>query len=105
MFAWLIRLCRSAASCYQCGPMRLCLIQRELFFGLVCVGWVTFVGAAENNPGAPDPSPAFRMRRWTAEDGLPKNTVLSLLQSRDGYLWIGTRDGLARFDGVRFKVF
>lgn len=33
------------------------------------------------------------------------NTVRSLLQTHDGYLWVGTRDGLARFDGVRFKVF
>src|ERR1051326_639901 len=47
----------------------------------------------------------FSLRRWTTEDGLPKNTITSLLQTRDGYLWVGTRDGLARFDGMRFKVF
>src|SRR5688572_1896983 len=38
-------------------------------------------------------------------DGVPHNAVSSVLQTRDGYLWIGTAQGLARFDGVRFKVF
>ena len=28
-----------------------------------------------------------------------------MIQTRDGYLWVGTRDGLARFDGVKFTVF
>ena len=39
------------------------------------------------------------------QDELPQSTVLSLLQTRDGYLWVGTYEGLARFDGVRFTVF
>ena len=43
-----------------------------------------------------------RITHWTSEQGLPQNTVTSLLQSRDGYLWIGTRYGLARYDGVQF---
>ena len=41
-------------------------------------------------------------RSWSADDGLPHNYVFSVLQARDGYLWVGTRNGLARFDGVRF---
>lgn len=47
----------------------------------------------------------YRVDRWTTEHGLPQNTVNALFQSRDGYLWIGTRHGLARYDGVRFKDF
>lgn len=39
------------------------------------------------------------------EEGLPHNTVVALAQTRDGYLWVGTTDGLARFDGVQFKRF
>lgn len=39
------------------------------------------------------------------EDGLPQNQIESILQTRDGYLWLTTREGLARFDGVRFVVF
>ncbi len=50
-------------------------------------------------------SPDYRIDRWQTEDGLPGNTVTSILQTRDGYLWIGTFGGLARFDGVRFKRF
>jgi signal transduction histidine kinase/ligand-binding sensor domain-containing protein len=47
----------------------------------------------------------YRFDVWTAESGLPQNTVRAILQSQDGYLWVGTLDGLARFDGVRFTVF
>lgn len=42
---------------------------------------------------------------WKDEAGLPQNTVFSLTQSRDGFLWVGTWEGLARFDGVHFTVF
>lgn len=47
----------------------------------------------------------YGLDRWTRFDGLPSNAVHSILQTRDGYLWIGTEEGLARFDGVRFTVF
>lgn len=36
---------------------------------------------------------------------MPQNTVRSILQTPDGYLWMTTLDGLARFDGVHFTVF
>ena len=42
---------------------------------------------------------------WAQPQGLPQNSVLSLLQTKDGYLWVGTRGGLSRFDGVRFTTF
>lgn len=42
---------------------------------------------------------------WRMEEGLPHNTIRALLQSRDGYIWLGTYGGLVRFDGVRFRVF
>ena len=47
----------------------------------------------------------YRVKRWTTDDGLPQNRIAALQQTRDGYLWIGTWFGLARFDGVRFTVF
>ncbi len=42
---------------------------------------------------------------WLREQGLPQNSVRALAQTRDGYVWIGNDDGLARFDGVRFVSF
>ena len=42
---------------------------------------------------------------WNTENGLPQNSVTTILQSRDGYLWVGTFGGLARFDGMKFTVF
>lgn len=42
---------------------------------------------------------------WLTESGLPQNTVHSIAQTPDGYIWIGTEEGLARFDGIRFTVF
>jgi diguanylate cyclase (GGDEF)-like protein len=42
---------------------------------------------------------------YTASDGLPQSTVEALSRTQEGYLWLGTQDGLARFDGSRFKVF
>lgn len=47
----------------------------------------------------------FVIKSWGTADGLPQNTVNTILQTRDGYLWLGTQGGLARFDGVRFTVF
>jgi ligand-binding sensor domain-containing protein/signal transduction histidine kinase len=51
------------------------------------------------------PADDYQFEVWKTERGLPQNTVLSLRQTREGYLWIGTRFGLARFDGVHFITF
>ena len=42
---------------------------------------------------------------WRTESGLPQNTVTGIAQTPDGYLWVSTFDGVARFDGIRFKTF
>jgi signal transduction histidine kinase/ligand-binding sensor domain-containing protein len=42
---------------------------------------------------------------WTADNGLRSSSVTTIAQTPDGYLWIGTYNGLARFDGVRFVMF
>lgn len=47
----------------------------------------------------------FAFRSWQREQGLPQNSVRALAQTRDGYIWIGSDDGVARFDGVRFVPF
>jgi ligand-binding sensor domain-containing protein/signal transduction histidine kinase len=48
---------------------------------------------------------SYSRRVWQTQDGLPQDTVNALVQTRDGYLWIGTTGGLARFDGYRFTIF
>lgn len=55
-------------------------------------------------PGATNEAIPYTVRMWQADDGLPQNEVQALAQTGDGYLWVGTREGLARFDGVRFSM-
>ncbi|MEK6651170.1 MAG: two-component regulator propeller domain-containing protein, partial [Bacteroidota bacterium] len=43
--------------------------------------------------------------QWTVNNGLPQNTIASIVQTADGFLWLGTNGGLVRFDGVRFHTF
>ncbi len=42
---------------------------------------------------------------WQDDQGLPQNDVLAIMPTRDGYLWLGTEEGLVRFDGVHFVGF
>ena len=63
---------------------------------------------AWNAASALDPSRRVTQtihRAWNQEDGLPQDTVRALAQTPDGYLWIGTDEGLARFDGYEFTAF
>src|ERR1044071_2702087 len=45
---------------------------------------------------------AYSVRIWQTDEGLPQNSVHALAQTAEGYLWVGTHEGLARFDGARF---
>jgi len=47
----------------------------------------------------------YALRAWAKRDGLPGAWINTVLPSRTGYVWLGTPDGLVRFDGVRFTVF
>src|SRR5262245_65262427 len=61
-----------------------------------------------SNAPALDPAeqPAnYIVAHWDTEDGLPHNQVRCIFQTRDGYLWVGTQQGLARFDGLTFTIF
>jgi signal transduction histidine kinase/streptogramin lyase/ActR/RegA family two-component response regulator len=69
---------------------------RALVAGVLCLA-VPFIASA-----APEP-PAFQA--FGVADGLPSNRLTGLALDREGYLWIATRDGLARFDGVGYTVY
>jgi len=47
----------------------------------------------------------FYFRHYQVENGLSHNTVMCSLQDEKGFIWLGTKDGLNRFDGNAFKVF
>ncbi len=51
------------------------------------------------------PGSIVRFEHFTSEDGLSQNAGLDILQDSHGYLWIGTQDGLNRYDGYSFKVY
>jgi signal transduction histidine kinase/ligand-binding sensor domain-containing protein len=56
----------------------------------------------------PDPKKAitqYTHEVWQSDNGLPQNSVNSIQQTKDGFLWLATQEGLVRFDGVQFTVF
>jgi signal transduction histidine kinase/ligand-binding sensor domain-containing protein len=76
-----------------------------MHLALVCLVWVwggpqTALAQTVNRRDT-----KYLQRVWRTEDGLPQNSVTSIVQTRDGYLWLGTFGGLARFDGVKFTIF
>ena len=69
---------------------------------LLCLAAFIFPARAEMAEMSGSP---FIVDAWTSRDGLPENAVISVIQTRDGYLWLGTLNGLVRFDGIHFTVF
>ena len=63
-----------------------------------------FGAAASAAPVATNGITSYSVRAWQTDDGLPQNSVHAIAQTRDGYLWVGTEEGMARFDGVRFSA-
>jgi ligand-binding sensor domain-containing protein/two-component sensor histidine kinase len=47
----------------------------------------------------------YGLQTWQTDSGLPQNSVRAILQTRDGFLWFATREGVARFDGIDFTVY
>jgi signal transduction histidine kinase/sugar lactone lactonase YvrE len=56
-------------------------------------------------PNPADGQTQYGVDVWTNDNGLPQNIINAIHQTRDGYLWLTTFDGIVRFDGVRFTVF
>ncbi len=72
---------------------------------LVCVCTAVGRGPVPASQAQQTADQKFLLTRWTSEEGLPQNSVMALAQTRDGYLWVGTFGGLARFDGIKFTIF
>src|ERR1700716_200150 len=70
---------------------------------LLPILWILPGAARGLHPGAP--LSQYGHDVWDSDSGLPQNSVDAIAQTRDGYLWLGTQEGLVRFDGVHFRVF
>ncbi len=67
--------------------------------------WIAGVlGTFESGLGE-DAQPVIGIRSWGVEHGLPSMVIRDVTQSADGFLWLATGQGLARFDGMAFRVF
>jgi ligand-binding sensor domain-containing protein len=60
---------------------------------------------AFSSQAASNSVPQYASRVWQMEDGLPHTIVQAITQTRNGFLWVGSREGMARFDGVSFLSF
>lgn len=76
---------------------------------LLCAGSAVAAGPANSFPGtwpvAGEELAQVQLDSWNVEHGLPLSAVDRAIQTRDGYLWLGTQEGLVRFDGYGFKVY
>lgn len=61
--------------------------------------------AALHSPGSPSEADQYLHNTWTTREGLPQDTVYCMIRDPGGYMWLGTHDGLVRFDGCQFKTF
>ncbi|KFZ38205.1 hypothetical protein HR45_06820 [Shewanella mangrovi] len=64
-----------------------------------------FTASAHQVKQAVEPVNRYFQESWTTRDGLPHNTVNSLSQTPEGYIWLTTWEGIARFNGNEFKVY
>jgi ligand-binding sensor domain-containing protein len=70
-----------------------------------CLLLILVAGSAECARGLKGARLQYTRQVWHVQDGLPEDTVQAMQQTPDGYLWIGTTGGLARFDGSRFLTY
>ena len=95
--------------CFMARGGHLARIQHSARAGL---GWLalwslvcTLFFLAGDSPSRAQHLSYLSQQSWTTEQGLPQSSVHSIAQTPDGYLWIATEGGLARFDGNTFRVF
>ena len=86
------------------GPIAGFAMFSVMLAAAMCADLVLLV---EPSPAMDSPKfpPRLLKNVFQSAEGLPQASVSAICQTRDGYLWVGTYGGLARFDGVRFLVF
>jgi signal transduction histidine kinase/ligand-binding sensor domain-containing protein len=67
------------------------------FFGIIIFLMIGVIGSVR--------AQSYYFRHYQVEQGLSNNTVFCVAQDKRGFVWLGTKDGLNRFDGYNFKVF
>lgn len=72
---------------------------------LILAVTLVFLTAGFPYPDPSRPVTSYLIETWKVENGLPQNTVKSIVQTPDTYLWLTTHEGLVRFNGVNFTVF
>jgi signal transduction histidine kinase/ligand-binding sensor domain-containing protein len=82
----------------QYFPMPGCRMLRLVSGGAALLIWWAPASFGRGNP-------SYSFQSWRAEDGLRDNKIMAVVQTRDGYVWVGSYSGLARFDGIRFTNF
>jgi signal transduction histidine kinase/ligand-binding sensor domain-containing protein/CheY-like chemotaxis protein len=74
---------------------------RRWLVALLALPWVLlWLGCAHAAP-----TPTLRFEHLSVDDGLAQESVLSIVQDPDGFMWFGTQSGLSRYDGYRFTIF
>jgi len=97
-----LSLTHTEKPCSSSIGQRLFMAINKILVCLICCLSIT------SGMATPDPVKAltqFKIDNWRTEQGLPMDLVHSLLQTKDGYFWVGTAGGLTRFDGRRFTTF
>jgi ligand-binding sensor domain-containing protein len=76
----------------------------SLFLSLPIAILLTSVSVLAQERPAP-PLTQYNIRSWSTKDGLPNDKIIAVYQSAQGYIWLATQEGLARFDGAGFEIF
>jgi signal transduction histidine kinase len=100
----LVNLARPNSKAAPAIAARLHPLARSVVY-LIAAAWLIAgaLAAAALEPSTPLAN--YARQSWVMENGLPQNTVQALVQTKDGFIWLGTEVGLVRFDGSSFAIF
>src|SRR3984885_9143912 len=89
---------------YMCEARSVAVLNRVRIRGFPAILLLSVCAPAAALDPSLEPS-QYVLDNWQIPEGLPQTSVQAIARTPDGYLWVGTQEGLARFDGVRFTVF